>query len=73
MPFAAHFDENKQWSLIVAESLDGSFKPTKVVGKAAGKISKLDSEVENMVIKLEGSAGQGKLVLAGEQAARCIG
>ena len=59
----AHFDENKQWSLIVAEGLDGGFRPTKVVGKAAGSISKLDAEVENMVIKLEASGTDGKLVL----------
>ena len=59
----AHFDENKQWSLIVAEDLGGGFKPTKVVGKVAGTIAKLDAEVENMVIKLEASGDQGKLIL----------
>ena len=59
----AHFDENKQWSLIVAEELGGGFKPTKVVGKVAGTIAKLDAEVENMVIKLEASGDQGKLIL----------
>lgn len=60
---AAHFDENKEWSLIVAEGLDGSFKPTKVVGKTTGTIAKLDSETANMVIKLEGSGDRGKLIL----------
>ena len=59
----AHFDENKEWSLIVAEDLGGGFKPTKVVGKASGSISKLDSAVANMTIKLEGSGDSGKLVL----------
>lgn len=60
---AAHFDENKQWSLIVADGLDGSFKPTKVIGKTAGTISKLDAEAVNMVIKLEGNGDNGKLIL----------
>ena len=59
----AHFDENKQWSLIVAEDLGGGFKPTKVVGKAEGTISKLDANVENMTIKLEADGGKGKFVL----------
>ena len=59
----AHFDENKKWSLIVTEDVGGGFKPTKVVGKVAGTIAKLDAEVENMVIKLEASGDQGKLIL----------
>ena len=59
----AHFDENKQWSLIIAEALDGSAKPTKVVGKTSGTISKLDAEAMNMVIKLEADGDQGKLIL----------
>lgn len=59
----AHFDENKQWSLVVAEGLGGDFAPTKVVAKAAGTISKLDTAVENMTIKLEANGDQGKLVL----------
>ncbi len=59
----AHFDENKKWSLVVAEGLGSGFKPTKVVAKTAGTISKLDTAVENMVIKLEASGDQGKLIL----------
>lgn len=59
----AHFDENKQWSLIVAEGLGGDFSPTKVVGRTAGSISELDAAVENMTIKLEGSGDMGKLIL----------
>jgi hypothetical protein len=59
----AHFDEDGKWSLIVAEGLGSGFKPTKVVGKASGAIAKLDAEVENMVIKLEASGDQVKLIL----------
>ena len=59
----AHFDDNKKWSLVVAEDLGGGFKPTRVVGKAAGSISKLDSTVENMTIKLEANGSKGKLIL----------
>ena len=59
----AHFDEDGKWSLIVAEDLGGGFKPTKVVGKVSGAIAKLDAEVENMVIKLEASGDQVKLIL----------
>jgi hypothetical protein len=59
----AHFDENKQWSLIVAEGLAGDFSPTKVIARTSGTISKLDSAVENMTIKLESSGAKGKLVL----------
>jgi len=60
----AHFDENKQWSLIVAEGLDaGDSSPTKVIARTSGTISKLDAAVENMTIKLEASGDKGKLVL----------
>jgi hypothetical protein len=59
----AHFDDNGNWSLIVADAVGSGSKPTKVVGKAAGTIEKLDAEVENMVIKLEASGDKGKLVL----------
>ncbi len=59
----AHFDENKQWSLVVAEGLGGDFSPTKVVAKTTGTISKLDTAVDNMTIKLEASGDKGKLVL----------
>jgi len=59
----AYFDEDGQWSLIVADGLSGSFKPTKVVGKVSGAIAKIDTEAESMVIKLEASGDQGKLIL----------
>jgi len=59
----AHFDEDGKWSLIVADGLGGGYEPTKVVGKVSGAIGKLDAEVENMVIKLEASGDQGKLIL----------
>lgn len=59
----AHFDENKMWTLIVAEDVGGGSKPTKVVGQVAGVVSELDTAVDNMTIKLEGSGDKGKLIL----------
>ena len=59
----AQFDENKEWSLIVAEDLGGGFKPTKVVGKAAGVVGKQDAVVENMTIELMADGSKGTLVL----------
>ena len=59
----AHFDENGKWTLIVADAVGGDSKPTKVIGECAGTIVKLDAEVENMVIKLETSGDEGKLIL----------
>ena len=59
----AHFDESKTWTLIVAEDLSGSFKPTNIVGEVAGVVSTLDTAVNNMTIKLEASGDEGKLIL----------
>ncbi len=61
----AHFDENKKWTLIVAEDLTGSFKPTNVIAKVAGVVSELDTAVNNMTMKLEvsGHGNQGQIIL----------
>lgn len=59
----AHFDENGEWSLIVADAVGSGYKPKTIIGEAAGTIVELDAEVENMVIKLETSGDQGKLIL----------
>lgn len=59
----AHFDEQKNWSLVVAEDLGRGSVPTKVVAKTAGTIGELSEAVENMTIKLEASGTSGKFVL----------
>jgi len=59
----AHFSDDKQWSLIVADAVGSGGKPTTVIGKSEGSISKLDSEVMNMTIKLEESGGKAELIL----------
>ena len=59
----AILSEDKKWSLVVAEDLGSGFKPTKVIGQAAGTVSKLDAAVETMTIKLESAGSKGKLVL----------
>lgn len=63
----AHFAEDKTWSLVVADGVTGG-SPTKVVGKVAGTIEKLDKETNNMTIKLEGMGDKGKLTLEWGQA-----
>lgn len=59
----AHLSENKEWSIIVADGVGAGSKPTKVIAQAPSTLTKLDAPVENMVIKLEASGTNGKLVL----------
>ena len=59
----AHFSDSESWSLIVAEDLGRGFKPTKVIGKAPGSVSKMDSTVENMTIKIEAEGSSAKFVI----------
>ena len=59
----AHFDEEKNWSLVVAEDVGRGSVPTKVVAKTAGTIGELSESIENMTITLEASGTSGKFVL----------
>lgn len=60
----AHFDENKNWSLVIAEDLGSGFQPTKVVAQTKGKIAETDEVVENMIIELDTSGDKGTLTVA---------
>jgi hypothetical protein len=59
----AHFDENKKWSLIIADELGGGFEPKTVIAKIGGMISELDTAVDNMTITLEVEGSKGMLHL----------
>jgi hypothetical protein len=59
----AHFDQDKNWSLVVAEGLGAGFEPTKVIAKTTGTMEELAEAVENMTIKLESHGSNGKLLL----------
>lgn len=59
----AHFTEKGEWELVIAEGTGSGWAPQGEVGRVAGKISKIDSAVENMTIKLEAEGSKGKLVL----------
>lgn len=60
----AHFGEEGEWSLVVAESVSPpAWKPTKVVGKASGTVTELQESVDQMTIKLESQGNAGKLIL----------
>lgn len=59
----AHLSESNEWSIIVADGVGAGSKPTKVVAQGPSTLTKLDAPVDNMVIKLEGSGANGKLVL----------
>lgn len=60
----AHFDENKNWKLVLAEGLGMGFVPTKVIAETPGTISETADVIENMTIQLEGEGDQGTLTVA---------